>query len=88
VVDAALIGVSHERWGETPKALFVLREGAELDEATIVAFCRERLAGFKCPTSIERRDDLPRTAPARSGSSSSATPTPRTRRGGGAALGI
>lgn len=62
VVDAAVVGVPHERWGETPKALVVLREGAELDEAALIAFCRERLAGFKCPTSVERREALPRTA--------------------------
>jgi fatty-acyl-CoA synthase len=62
VVDAAVIGVPHERWGETPKALVVLRAGAALDEPGLIAFCRERLAGFKCPTSVEQRDDLPRTA--------------------------
>jgi acyl-CoA synthetase (AMP-forming)/AMP-acid ligase II len=62
VVDAAVVGVPHERWGETPKAIVVLREGATLDEAQIIAFCRERLAGFQCPTSVEQRDALPRTA--------------------------
>jgi fatty-acyl-CoA synthase len=62
VVDAAVIGVPHERWGETPKALLVLRDGAELDPEALAAFCRERLAGFKCPTSFEARDSLPRTA--------------------------
>ncbi len=62
VVDAAVIGVPHERWGETPKALVVLREGAELDPEALTAFCRERLAGFKCPTSFEARESLPRTA--------------------------
>ncbi|MFT3864972.1 MAG: AMP-binding protein [Solirubrobacterales bacterium] len=62
VLDAAVIGVPHERWGETPKALLVMREGAELDPEALTAFCRERLAGFKCPTSFERRDELPRTA--------------------------
>jgi fatty-acyl-CoA synthase len=62
VMDAAVIGVPHERWGETPKALVVLREGAEVDEAALIAFCRERLAAFKCPTSVEQRDDLPHTA--------------------------
>jgi fatty-acyl-CoA synthase len=62
VVDAAVIGVPHERWGETPKALVVLAAGAALDEPALIAFCRERLAGFKCPTSVEARDSLPRTA--------------------------
>jgi acyl-CoA synthetase (AMP-forming)/AMP-acid ligase II len=62
VVDVAVIGVPHERWGETPKALVVLRDGATLDEPALIDFTRERLAHFKCPTSIEARDSLPRTA--------------------------
>jgi acyl-CoA synthetase (AMP-forming)/AMP-acid ligase II len=62
VVDAAVVGVPHERWGETPKALVVLRGGATLDEAAMIGFCKQRLAGFKCPTSVEQRDELPRTA--------------------------
>ncbi|UGS37234.1 AMP-binding protein [Capillimicrobium parvum] len=62
IVDAAIIGVPHERWGETPKALVVLRHGATFDEQAIIAHCKQHLAGFKCPTSVEQRDDLPRTA--------------------------
>lgn len=62
VVDAAVIGVPHERWGETPKALVVLRDGAAFDPDELLAFCRERLAGFQCPTSIEQRHSLPHTA--------------------------
>jgi fatty-acyl-CoA synthase len=62
VADVAVIGVPHERWGETPKALVVLRDGAALDEPALIAFCRERLAHFKCPTSVEARESLPRTA--------------------------
>ena len=68
VVECAVIGVPHDKWGETPKALIVLREvregpeGEKPTEAEIIAFCRERLAHFKCPTSVEFRDELPRTA--------------------------
>jgi fatty-acyl-CoA synthase len=62
VADVAVIGVPHERWGETPKALVVPREGTTVDEPALIAFTRERLAHFKCPTSIEPRDSLPRTA--------------------------
>jgi acyl-CoA synthetase (AMP-forming)/AMP-acid ligase II len=62
VLEAAVIGVPHARWGETPKALVVLHDGAELDEAAMIAYCRGRLAGFECPTSIESRDELPKTA--------------------------
>ena len=62
VVECAVIGVPHEKWGETPKALIVLREGASTTEAEIIAFCRDNLAHFKCPTSVEFRPELPRTA--------------------------
>jgi fatty-acyl-CoA synthase len=62
VLDAAVIGVPHERWGETPKAFVVLRAGAALDPEALGAFCRARLAGFKCPTAFEAVEDLPRTA--------------------------
>jgi acyl-CoA synthetase (AMP-forming)/AMP-acid ligase II len=62
VAEAAVIGVPDDKWGETIKALIVLRPGSELDEATLIAFCRERIAHFKCPTSIEFRDALERTA--------------------------
>ena len=62
VVECAVIGVPHEKWGETPKALVVLREGESLGEAELIEFCRGRMAHFKCPTSIEFVDALPRTA--------------------------
>lgn len=62
VMDVAVIGVAHERWGETPQALVVLREGATFDPDGLIAFCREHLAHFKCPSSVEQRDALPRTA--------------------------
>ena len=62
VMECAVIGVPHEKWGETPKALVVLRAGEQASEEQLIAFCRENLAHFKCPTSIEFRDELPRTA--------------------------
>jgi fatty-acyl-CoA synthase len=62
VAEVAVIGVPSERWGETPKALVVLREGQHASEEELIAFCRERLAHFKCPTSVEFRDSLARTA--------------------------
>ena len=62
VLECAIIGVPSEQWGETPKALVVLRsEHAALDRE-LIDFCRERLAHFKCPTSVEFLDSLPRTA--------------------------
>ncbi len=62
VAEVAVIGVPDDKWGETIKALVVRRPGAEVDEEELVAFCRGRMAHFKCPTSVEWRDSLPRTA--------------------------
>jgi fatty-acyl-CoA synthase len=62
VAEVAVIGVPSERWGETVKALVVLRAGQEAGEAELIEFCRSRLAHFKCPTSVEFRDVLARTA--------------------------
>ncbi|HWC40323.1 MAG TPA: AMP-binding protein [Acidimicrobiales bacterium] len=62
VAEVAVIGVPDEKWGETVKALVVLRPGATVTEPELIEFCRSGLAHFKCPTTVEMRDDLPRTA--------------------------
>jgi fatty-acyl-CoA synthase len=62
VLECAVIGVPSEKWGETPKALIVLREGHSATEDDVIAFTREHLAHFKCPTSVEFVESLPRTA--------------------------
>jgi fatty-acyl-CoA synthase len=62
VLECAVIGVPHQKWGETPKALVVVRAGQTPSADELIAFCREHLAHFKCPTSVEFIPELPRTA--------------------------
>jgi long-chain acyl-CoA synthetase len=60
VLEAAVIGVSHEKWGETIRAVVARKPGAGLDEAALIAWCRERMTHFKCPTSVVFVDALPK----------------------------
>ncbi|WP_327673188.1 MULTISPECIES: AMP-binding protein [unclassified Streptomyces] len=62
VAEVAVIGVPHTKWGETIKALVVPVAGATVTEADIIAHCKERVAGYKAPTSVEFREAIPRTA--------------------------
>ena len=62
VNEVAVIGVPHEKWGETVKALVVLADGSSASERELIDYCRDRLAHYKCPTSVEVRDELARTA--------------------------
>jgi fatty-acyl-CoA synthase len=62
VAEVAVIGVPHEKWGETIKALVVLRPGSGTSDVDLIAHCRDRMAHFKAPTSVEFRDALDRTA--------------------------
>ncbi len=62
VLEAAVFGVRHEKWGESPRAAVVLREGATATEEEVIAFARDNLAHFKAPTSVEFVEALPKTA--------------------------
>ena len=62
VAEVAVIGVPSEKWGETIKALVVVADGADVTQDELIAWCKEKAAGYKAPTSIEFRDELARTA--------------------------
>jgi acyl-CoA synthetase (AMP-forming)/AMP-acid ligase II len=65
VAECAVIGVPDEKWGETIKALVVLRDdhsSRATTEAEVIKHCKGLIAGYKAPTSVEFRETLPRTA--------------------------
>jgi fatty-acyl-CoA synthase len=62
VIEAAVVGMPHEKWGETPVAHVVLRAGASVSAEALRAHCREHLAGFKVPSAVHFVSELPKTA--------------------------
>jgi fatty-acyl-CoA synthase len=61
VMECAVVAIPDEQWGERPKAFVTLKPSQQTTEAEIIAFCRERLAHFKCPTAVAF-GDLPKTS--------------------------
>ena len=62
ILEAAVVGVDDTTWGEVGCAFVMARPGHTPDEADVLAYCRERLAGYKIPKSMRVLDDFPRTA--------------------------
>jgi len=62
VQEAAIVGLPHEKWGEAPFAYVVLKPGARVTEAELIAFTRDRLAHFKAPHGVTFVSELPKTA--------------------------
>ena len=62
VAEVAVIGVPDEKWGETIKAIVVLKPDTAVSEADLIAWCKQRAAGYKAPTSVDFHEALARTA--------------------------
>ena len=60
IIDAAVVGVPDDKWGETVKGFVILKEGVELTEQDIIASTKEKIASYKCPTSINFIQEMPR----------------------------
>jgi acyl-CoA synthetase (AMP-forming)/AMP-acid ligase II len=60
VLEAAVIGLPHHKWGEMVSAVVVLKEGHEMTEDEAISHCRKYLAGYKCPKVVKFVQELPK----------------------------
>jgi fatty-acyl-CoA synthase len=61
VLEAAVVPIPDEKWGEVPKALIVLKPGTQAGEIELIEHCRTRLSHYKCPRAVEFLESLPKT---------------------------
>lgn len=61
IAEAIVIGIPHQKWGESVHAQIICRKGADLTQEDVIEFARENMARFKCPRSVEFVVDVPRT---------------------------
>ncbi|MBL4740246.1 MAG: 2-succinylbenzoate-CoA ligase, partial [Sneathiella sp.] len=61
ILEAAVVAMADDKWGETPCAFVTLREGASATAKDIISFCRDNMAHFKCPRSVVFTE-LPKTS--------------------------
>ena len=62
MLDAAVIGVPDEKWGERPKAFVVLKPGAQAGEQELIDHVRSSIAHYKAPKEVDFLDELPKTS--------------------------
>ena len=62
VMETVVFGIPDQKWGESVKAIIVLKPGKTATADEIIKYCKGKLAGYKCPKSIEFKDAIPKTA--------------------------